>query len=370
MKRNHLLLAIGLLLCSLTALAPQAALALTPACTPIGNKADVAYKVGGFDQAVVSSATNTIVVGNKVDLTVTAGNASPGVAVVSGQTDKYLTFTITNSGNANQRYALSVGNGGGVYSGSTTTVFSDNQTVNSTIAATSPQTGDATGNALTMTAVVSAGSSTTVTIKATMPSGLSNDTYAVYSLVAQAYKVNGTTAEADGSSPIDSAYGTCSADVLVGDGAGTDDSAKDGKSSARNAFHAVLTTLTVSKTSTVYSDPVNGVSGSAKSIPGAVMEYIVAITNPAGGQDATAVTITDTLDALLTPLSGANWTSRTGSYGPACSGQAQVNINGGGWQCLTGGIGSSSWAGQKLTGTINTLSTGQTATILYQATIN
>jgi len=201
-----------------------------------------------------------------------------------------------------------------------------------------------------------------------MPAGLSNDTYAVLALTAQAYKVDGTTAEANNSSSITSAFGTCSADVVLGDVAGTDDAAGDGKDSARSAYHAVLTSLTVNKASVVYSDPVNGtyLVGTPKAIPGAIMEYIVVITNPPAQGTATAVTVTDTLTGTLTPLSGANWTSRTGAFGPGCSGQAMANIAGGGWGCLA----SSSWGGSSLTATIPTLNTGETATILYQATIN
>ena len=48
------------------------------------------------------------------------------------------------------------------------------------------------------------------------------------------------------------------------------------------------------------SDPVNGVSADAKAIPGAVIEYCIAVTNAAGGATATNVTVADDLPADVT----------------------------------------------------------------------
>jgi uncharacterized repeat protein (TIGR01451 family) len=360
MRKRQVQIIIGLLLCLVTALAvPQAAVAVgTAACTPIGNTASVAYQVGGFVQSPVSSNTNTIVVGNKVNHTVVTTDAA-GVSVVSNQTGAVLTFTITNNGNANQTYVLTSTD---LASGLTTSVFSGNTSVTDAFDTSSRATSVAT------TGIITAGSNTTVTIIATMPAGLTDNTFAVLALTAQAYKVDGTTAEANISSSITSSFGSCIADVVLGDVAGTDDIAGDGKDSARSAYHVVLTNLSVNKSSVVYSDPINGtyLVGTPKAIPGAIMEYIVGIANT-GSQTAQTIVITDTLPAAtITPLSGANWTSRTGVFGPGCSGQAQVSINGAPWSCLA----TSSWGGSTLTATIPTLNSGQTATILYQATIN
>jgi len=361
MKTKHVTIIVGLLLCLSLALAvPKAAMAAgTPACTPIGNTASVAYKVATFDQTPVSSNTNTFTVGNKVNHTVVTTNAAPGVSVVSNEAGAVLTFTITNNGNAQQTYVLTATDLG---SGLTTSVFSGNNSVTDSFNTFSKTTSVAT------TGIVSENTSTTVTIIATMPAGLTNGTYAVLSLTAQAYKINGTTAEANNSSSITSSFGTCVADVVLGDVAGTDDIAGDGKHSARSAYHAVLTNLTVNKSSVIYSDTVNGtyLVGTPKAIPGAIMEYVVVITNPPAQGTATAVTVTDALPGTLTPLSGANWTSRTGAFGPGCSGQAIAKIAAGAWGCLA----TSSWSGSTLTATIPTLNTGETATVVYQATIN
>ena len=366
---------VGLLLCFCMALAaPQGAMAATAACTGIGNTATVNFNVGGAAQAPVSSGTNTIIVGNKVDLTVVTTNASPGPSVVPNQVDVLLTYTITNNGNANQKFGLTAVQ---LASGSTTTVFG-NQTVTDAFNAASFAEGDATGAAMTMTPTVASGATYTVTIRATMPDTTvlptpgSDGWYAVYSMRARAYKVDGSTPEILGVSGIDSSFGTCNADIVLGDAAGPDDlvagTNPDGTHSARSAYHVVLNSLNVTKSSIVYSDPINGAGAGAKAIPGAIMEYLVVLTNP-GGTNATGVTITDILPvATLAPVTAA-WTSATAGGGSGCAGQARVNIASGGWVCLTGGIGDSSWSGQTLTATVNTLVSGTTATVVYQATI-
>ena len=358
----------GLLLCLVIALAvPQGATAATAACTGIGNTASVAFSVAGAAQAPVSSNTNTITVGNKVDLTVVTTNASPGPSVVPNQVDVLLTYTITNNGNANQTFGLT---GIELASGSTTSVFG-NQTVNDAFNVASYATGNSTGAAMTVTPIVASGATYTVTIRSTMPDTTvlttpgSDGWYAVYSMRARAFKVDGTTPEANGTGSITSSAGTCSADIVLGDAAGTDDLVAgpnpDGTHSARSAYHVVLNNLTVSKSSLPYWDPINLFS-SAKAIPGAIMEYTVVITNP-GGSSATAVTVTDVMAGTMTPVTAA-WSSTNGGS-VSCPNQAVANIASGGWACVGTG-----WAGQTLTATVPTLTSGQTATILYQATIN
>ena len=376
MSTKHVVKIIGLLLCLGMALAaPQTALAAgTPACTPIGNTASVAFKIGTFDQTPVSSNTNTITVGNRVNHTVTAADAAPGVSVVSNQTGAQLHFTITNNGNASQRYALTPANFGNgvvtnVFSGLTSTLDGFNATI------TSPT--------YTVTGVVSEGTSTTITIAATMPAGLTNETYAVLELVAYAMKSNGTTTEGNNSSSIDSSYGSCTADVVLSDPAGpgapgTADALYDGKHSARDAYHAVLTTLNVTKSSIIYSDPVGNAYPNAKAIPGAIVEYIVVMTNN-GGSTATAVTITDNLPlTTVDSIDAAAWTSQTAGGGSGCSGFARAaitGVNAGAWNCLNGAAngGTSGWAGggvnNSLTATVDNLVSGGTATVVFQATI-
>ncbi len=67
-------------------------------------------------------------------------------------------------------------------------------------------------------------------------------------------------------------------------------------------FHVVLLpSIMVVKSSTVISDPVNGVSASAKAIPGAEVQYTIqVINNGSGVADADSIVITDVVPANMT----------------------------------------------------------------------
>ena len=82
------------------------------------------------------------------------------------------------------------------------------------------------------------------------------------------------------------------------DGAGVDDAVEDRMHSDSHSFIIQAAVLTVSKTSAVVWDPVN--TSNYKAIPGAYIEYTVTIANAAGAATATGVTITDSLDTMIT----------------------------------------------------------------------
>jgi hypothetical protein len=78
------------------------------------------------------------------------------------------------------------------------------------------------------------------------------------------------------------------------DSAGAQDSAQNGQASDSDAYQVAAAALTVTKTSAVTNDPVNGASN-PKAIPGATIQYTLTIANAAGAGDADSVTITDNL---------------------------------------------------------------------------
>ena len=79
----------------------------TDAGTAINNSATVDYKVGGVDQTSIDSPITSFVVDQVVDLTV--AEADGGETVVgAGQSDAVARFTVTNTGNATQDFALVV----------------------------------------------------------------------------------------------------------------------------------------------------------------------------------------------------------------------------------------------------------------------
>ena len=93
------------LLSGLISLSPFANAAGTAASTVINNTATVNYTVGVVSGTV--SASNTIVVQEILDVNVVWQDAS-NVAVFSPSPDRILTFLLTNTGNGNEQFLLSV----------------------------------------------------------------------------------------------------------------------------------------------------------------------------------------------------------------------------------------------------------------------
>ena len=59
--------------------------------------------------------------------------------------------------------------------------------------------------------------------------------------------------------------------------------------------------VTITKTETLISDPINGVAPNARHIPGAIVEYVVTVTNDAtSALPATSLTISDVLSGDVT----------------------------------------------------------------------
>ncbi|HEV2112489.1 MAG TPA: hypothetical protein VGT99_14125, partial [Gammaproteobacteria bacterium] len=153
--------------------------------------------------------------------------------------------------------------------------------------------------------------------------------------------------------------------TIFADAAGTDDVANDGKSSSRDAYLVKSAKLTITKTSSVVSDPTGDAIPHA--IPGAVMKYTITVANT-GTTAASAITLADSINAMVTAGSLA--------YKASSITLADPNVSGGAPQaCADGGstFGSDTCSFTAGTNTvnavINTLTTGQTATVTFQVTI-
>lgn len=270
--------------------------------TNVDNTASVNFQVGGVPQTEIESspsgnstpgagngAPTSFVVDNVVDLTVVetgdgATNVNPG------QTGAITTFTVTNTGNTTQDYQLLPQNtaSGTVFDGNT-----DNIQINN------PQAFvDSNGNGVydagvdTATFIASLGPdlSATVFFVADIPIGAVNADAANVRLTA-------TTADAgSGGATVTTETGGADdpavVDVVFGD------AGNDGLEADIDGYLVSSAQLSIAKTSTVISDPFNGATD-PKAIPGAVMEYVITLTN-GGSTDATNVRITDVVDGNLT----------------------------------------------------------------------
>jgi uncharacterized repeat protein (TIGR01451 family) len=127
----------------------------------------------------------------------------------------------------------------------------------------------------------------------------------------------------------------------------------DGVFSARGSYTVSAASLTVTKTSRVIADLVNGTTN-PKAIPGATVEYCIAVTNAAGSATATDVVVTDVVPADLTIVTGS------------------VRVNGGldGSNNCTGGDPGGSVSGQTISAPLDDIAASATRTASFRATIN
>lgn len=276
---------LGLSAVGLFALAASPnALALTASGTNISNTATINYNVASTAQTAIVSNTETFMVDAKVDLTVagTGGN----INVTPGTTAQVLKFTVTNTGNEPFDYALTTVAGTLNFTPTNVAIYVDD--------------GDGLRNAgdtLTSTITnLAAAASKVVFIQADIPLSATNTQIATYSLKAVA-----ALASAGGAIPAQAADVKTTKQYVYADGAGTatGDVVRDKTHSTNLTYTAVTSALTISKTSVVIWDPVN-LTVSPLYIPGAVVEYAITISNGAGGAQADAIALTDTLAANLT----------------------------------------------------------------------
>jgi hypothetical protein len=360
---------LALLLTGATAvMVPQHALAAgTLAGTSINNQATMNFQIGGIAQTPVNSNTSTFKVDNKVIVTVAAtGNA----IVVPGSTNQVLAFTVTNNGNAAQRYALAVTaqsgiamnniriyrdtNGDGAYQAGTDTLYVDASTF-----------GD-----------IAADGVLKVLVLADTPSAATNSQTAVYDLVATTVDAGTTTVTTQTAGADD----PTKVDVVFADAAGSDsgDAARDGKHSASATYTVSAAVLSFTKSSAVYSDPYSGTTN-PKAIPGAIVTYTMTIVNSGGAATASAVTISDSLDAEITAGHLAFKTQfNDGTAGASCNtagyGIAIDPGDGSGQACKTnaGGDDNANWnvtTANAVTVSGLSIAAGVAVTIKFQVTI-
>jgi uncharacterized repeat protein (TIGR01451 family) len=275
----------------------QALAAGTAANTDILNRATVNFQVGGVAQSPVESSPTgnstagvgagsdtTFKVDNKIDLTVTeVGGAATNVG--AGAANVVTTFKVTNTGNNPQGYNLSAANvGGTLFTRADAFDMTNLRTFVSTAACSgvspTPAYASATDTAVNVT-TLAADACAYVFIVADTPvtatnGQASNVRLTALTRVATTLAAVTQTAGADTATVVDVVFA---------------DTGRDAQETADDQYFVQTAALSVGKTSTVISDPFNNVTN-PKSIPGAVMEYGITLTNT-GAVSATVVTITD-----------------------------------------------------------------------------
>ena len=278
-RTGGLLLALGLF-----AGGTQTALAVgTVSGATISNTATVDYQVGTNPRSATGAAPD-ITVDNRVDLTVTNTDAGNDVTVNPGQTDRILTYTVTNTGNTTQGYLLSVDvqTPGIVANNIRIYVDTNNDGVPNVGELYAP--GSNAGN-LDPNGVIGTDDVMQVLVVADIPAGAANGTQDDFRLVAQ------TTNAGTATVTVASATPTSGLDVVFADAAGTtSEAARDGQHSDAATYTVQSAALTAAKTIFSTTDEF----GSGFAIPGADIVYQIRVTNSGSAAvDANTVSVKD-----------------------------------------------------------------------------
>lgn len=344
---------IGLAALSSVAATPAFA-AGTTAGTTITNTATVDYQVGGVAQGQ-QSASNNFTVDRKINLLVEeVGTVTTNV--VPGQTNAVTTFQLTNSSNETLDFALVATQivGGTAAHGGTDTFNTNNVRIYRDNTATGTIGSWDAGDTLIATHVDELVVDTAIRlfVVADIPAGLANGAVAGVTLRATARE--GGLAGTQGAVITETTgANTAGKDTVFADIAGVaGDVARDGSHSDNDDYTVQTATLAVTKTSRVISDPFNNTTN-PKLIPGAVVEYCIAVSNT-GGAAATSVVINDPVPGQLTFNAGTILLGGTVTSGT----------------CDFNGTAGGSYAAPNVSGTIASIAAGTASTLVFRATVN
>ena len=324
----------------------------TTAGSTITNTVTLNYKVGGIDQTS-TTASDSFTVDRKVNLTVAeVGTATTSVS--PGQSAAVTTFLVTNASNAPLDFGLAASqlSGGTAAHGGT-----DNFDV--TVVKIYIDTNDngsydvGTDLEVTYLDAVAADSSKRVFVVANVPINRVTNDVAGVRLTATA--AESTAAGSLGATVTQtSGANTSGVDTVFADTNANGNIARDGTHFAEDDYTVQAAAITATKTSRVISDPLNGTTD-PKMIPGAVVEYCIAVGNAAGSATATNVAISDPLPSQTTYLS---------SFG--------IRVNGTvtGVTCNADGTSGGSYASGTVSATLADIAASQIRTVLFRVTVN
>lgn len=310
--------------------------------TTITNTATVDYRVGGVDQTEVV-ATDTFDVDRKVNFVITRVS-DPTTTVTPGQNDAVIAFEITNLSNDTIDLVLAATQlGTDDFDADNVTIYVDDGN----------GTFDGTETATTLIDQIAEDATVRVFVVSDIDLSRVNGDVASLRLSATAH--DGQTPGAQGAILTTTpGADTDGIETVLADGAGVGDSTNDGVFSADGSYTVFAASLNVTKTSRVLSD---GISVSdPKAIPGALIEYCIAVSNGATSATATNVTVTDIIPADLTFDS---------TYGIRVDGTVDGSGN-----CVDDGVNGGSFASGTVTAPLSNVEANQARTVYFRATIN
>jgi uncharacterized repeat protein (TIGR01451 family) len=299
----------------------------TTAGTTITNQVSLSYKVGGVDQTAIT-ASNSFKVDRKVNLT-NASNAPLDFALAVSQLSG---GTATHGGTDN-------------FNGTDVKIFRDTNGNGSFDAGTDLEAS--------FLDEVTADQTRRVFVVLNVPLGRATGDVAGVRLTATAAEAN--SAGSQGAAVTQTAgANTDEVDTVFAD-AGTSggNTAYDGIHFDEDDYTILAASLIATKTSRVISDPVNGTTN-PKMIPGAVVEYCIAVGNSSGSATAGNLNISDTLPGETDYLS---------AFGIKLNGTVT------GAACNADGASGGSYAAGVVSGTLADLLAGETRTLVFRVTV-
>ena len=220
----------------------QTALAVgTQSGDTISNTATVDYQVGTNPRTVSGSAPN-ILVDNRVDLDVTNTDVGNNVNVNPGQTDRILTYTLTNTGNTTQGYLLTVDVPTATIPAGNIRIYVDANN-DGVPDAGELYTGGTNAGDLNPNGIIGTDDVMQVLVVADIPAGATNTSSDDFRLVAQTTDAGTATVTTAAGAP------TAGVDNVFADNAGTtSDANRDGQHSDAASYTVQSAALAAAKT--------------------------------------------------------------------------------------------------------------------------
>jgi uncharacterized repeat protein (TIGR01451 family) len=303
-----------------------------------------------------------VTVDRKVTFVLTG--AATTTTVSPGQTSAVTTYTLTNNSNDTLDFPLSSvnqANGSSAVHGGTTAFTTGTSTYY--VDTNGNGTYDAgTDTAVTWVDELAPDASKTIFVVTSVPLSATNTQIAGVVLTATA--ASGGGAAAQGTVLTNSTgANTAGIDTVFADAAGTSDGTNDGKFSTRGDYTVYAPVLTVSKLSTIISDPINNTTN-PKAIPGAVVEYCIVVQNGSGGAPVNNLSISDPLPTQTTYQS-AFGILLNGTYnGTSCNADGAANVANSSYTAPAGSNPAN------VAGTLNNVNGGGATTMRFRVTIN
>jgi hypothetical protein len=336
--------------------------------TSVLNNVTVDFQVGGVAQTQ-ASASDTFVVDRKILFSIAEKATTGTTTVIPGQTSRVTTFLLTNDANDTLDFTVTPANivGGTAAHGGTDgfdvtslLICLDGPVVDGvcdTAAAASLTINDLSG--------VTGNNTATILILGNIPASVTNGQVANVTATATALNSNGsaitaaTDATVNGAGTVETVF----ADVVKSGNGGTS-VARDGIDVATDDYTVSAAALSVFKSSRIISD---GVSASNfKSLPGAVVEYCISVTNGAGAATATSIAIKDVVPSDLTFSTGTilvDATVASPGAGQTCSAGTAVS------DATDADAGQYNSGLTRAEGTLSNIAAGTSRALIFRATI-